>query len=511
MDENIEWYCAKDGQQYGPVSESEVSDLIKTKIIGADDSIWNENMNEWIPVKNVKNFEHLFKNQTKKLPPPLPINNTKLASLPSMWADEGIDTPAPELWNNRLFLLSNLMFVFSVGFLFILLITAPNDPPDSVKVFRTLSVMLIFLGLIISSIISFLLVNRKYNWWLRIGKLQLTGEDDYTLEFIDDLNCKVKQNLYTYIVSENRKFICIFNGKEKIIAWKIVKYKLLELPYYLELVDQTGKIFSFKMHESKEVIKPQQIGMFSSKRIKNLLGGWVAVAGNVKGVEFTNDDAAIFSDGSVGKYIIRGEEPNEVVEIVMLEGTKRTFQIISSTATQLVISENGQPTTLRRPEKKTTNSTNTQNSLDDDDDIDEDLDDDDEEDEFVNECLGITSQVDDNNTSISDAINAKNNNPEINIIDDPNKRNQPEPPPKGFWGKVSSFLFNFTCPNCKQRSGKEINQYVVREAQRWETHYDYTEKRDKPMPMNYWTTEHVYKCNDCQHQWIAHFNHRAKA
>lgn len=472
MDENIEWYCAKDSQQYGPISESEVGDLIKTNVIGAGDSVWNEKMDQWIPAKDIPNFEHLFKTLTKKLPPPLPITNSKLASLPGMWADEGIDTPAPELWNNRLFLLSNLMFVFSGGFLFILLITAPYDPPDSVKVFLTLSVMLIFVGLIISSSISYLLLNRKYNWWLRIGKLQLTGEDDYTLEFIDDLNCKVKQNLYTYIVSENRKFISIFNGKEKIIAWKIVKYKFLES---LELVDQTGKIVCFETHEAKEGIKPQQIGMFSSKRIKNLLGGWVAVAGNIKGIEFTSDDTAIFADGTVGKYAITGEEPNEVIEILMLDGSKKLFQVISSTATQLVISENNEPTTLRRPEKNIANVN--EKSVD------------------KKGLIKKTSKTDQ----------------EVNIIDDPNKRNQPEPSPKGFWGTVSSFLFNYICPNCKQRSGKEINYYTVKTAQRWETLYDREEKRNKPKPVNYWITEHVYLCKECQHQWIAHYNHRQEA
>lgn len=478
MDENIEWYYAKDGQQCGPASESEVCDLIKTKIIGPGDSVWNENMDQWIPSKDVKNFEHLFKNQTKKLPPPLPITGSKPAYMPSMWIDEGIDTPTPELWNNLLFKLSTIMFIILVGFLFILIISAPNNPSDGLKSFITLVVIFVLLGSIISSTISLLLINRKYNWWLRFGKWQLIGEDDYTLEFIDNLNCKLKQNLYTYRVSENCKFICIYNGIDKIIEWKIVKHKFLS-SFELELVDQTGKIFSFKIDSPMIEYNQKQINLyktiFNTKRIRNLMGGWISVAGNVKGIEFTSDDTAIFADGTVGKYAITGEEPNEVIEILMLDGSKKLFQVISLTATQLVISENNEPTTLRRPEKNITNEN--ENSV------------------AKKSLIKKTSKTDQ----------------EVNIIDDPNKRNQPEPPPKGFWGTVSSLLFNYTCPNCKQRSGNEIKQYTVKEGQRWENLYDREEKRNKPKPVNYWITEHVYLCKECQHQWIAHYNHRSEA
>jgi len=44
------WYYALNGQQLGPVVESELSRLVSTGVVGADALIWREGMPDWQPV-----------------------------------------------------------------------------------------------------------------------------------------------------------------------------------------------------------------------------------------------------------------------------------------------------------------------------------------------------------------------------------------------------------------------------------------------------------------------------
>lgn len=51
--ENIEWYLARDGQQYGPVTEPELLKVIELGHLNADDLVWRAGFEQWQAVSEV--------------------------------------------------------------------------------------------------------------------------------------------------------------------------------------------------------------------------------------------------------------------------------------------------------------------------------------------------------------------------------------------------------------------------------------------------------------------------
>lgn len=49
----MKWYYAKDGQQMGPIEESELSSLVASRTIGATTLVWREGMPQWQPYQEV--------------------------------------------------------------------------------------------------------------------------------------------------------------------------------------------------------------------------------------------------------------------------------------------------------------------------------------------------------------------------------------------------------------------------------------------------------------------------
>ena len=49
----MDWFYAKDGRQLGPVSESELGQLLRTGAITADSLVWHDGMAEWLPYRTV--------------------------------------------------------------------------------------------------------------------------------------------------------------------------------------------------------------------------------------------------------------------------------------------------------------------------------------------------------------------------------------------------------------------------------------------------------------------------
>ena len=50
----IEWFYGKEGQQYGPIDEVSLSARIATGEIGPQDLVWNEGMDSWKPLQEVR-------------------------------------------------------------------------------------------------------------------------------------------------------------------------------------------------------------------------------------------------------------------------------------------------------------------------------------------------------------------------------------------------------------------------------------------------------------------------
>ena len=64
------WFFAKDGQQHGPVTEDDLSDMLATGTLSTDALVWTKGMKEWRPAKEVESLIH-----RDPLPPPLPIDD----------------------------------------------------------------------------------------------------------------------------------------------------------------------------------------------------------------------------------------------------------------------------------------------------------------------------------------------------------------------------------------------------------------------------------------------------
>jgi hypothetical protein len=49
----IEWYLARDGQQYGPLSEAELAKFIELGHLRPDDLLWRDGFADWRPAAHV--------------------------------------------------------------------------------------------------------------------------------------------------------------------------------------------------------------------------------------------------------------------------------------------------------------------------------------------------------------------------------------------------------------------------------------------------------------------------
>lgn len=49
----MKWYYAKDGQQMGPIEDSELASLVTSRVIGATTLVWCEGMTQWQPYQEV--------------------------------------------------------------------------------------------------------------------------------------------------------------------------------------------------------------------------------------------------------------------------------------------------------------------------------------------------------------------------------------------------------------------------------------------------------------------------
>lgn len=69
------WFYEENGQRKGPVSESEIVQLVKTSVISHGSSVWQKGFPDWLKIENTELRTHL----DDSAPPPLSgehVNNT---------------------------------------------------------------------------------------------------------------------------------------------------------------------------------------------------------------------------------------------------------------------------------------------------------------------------------------------------------------------------------------------------------------------------------------------------
>ena len=59
-----DWFYGKDSTQHGPVSEQEIRNLISSGQIDINTIIWREGMTDWLPMKDVAEFQALSNSGT---------------------------------------------------------------------------------------------------------------------------------------------------------------------------------------------------------------------------------------------------------------------------------------------------------------------------------------------------------------------------------------------------------------------------------------------------------------
>jgi hypothetical protein len=89
------WYYAKNGMQFGPVSQEELSSKLKCGEIQASALIWSEGMTDWKPLSQVT---ELMGQENTAVSPGIP-NVFPDSSLPSQTVGGSASLPQPPAFN----------------------------------------------------------------------------------------------------------------------------------------------------------------------------------------------------------------------------------------------------------------------------------------------------------------------------------------------------------------------------------------------------------------------------
>lgn len=90
----MQWYYAKEDQQFGPISQSEMRGMLDAGAIQPSDMVWREGLKDWTPAADISEFGLVY-----KAPVSLPIAPTSASDplTPSPYAPPTYagDTQAP--------------------------------------------------------------------------------------------------------------------------------------------------------------------------------------------------------------------------------------------------------------------------------------------------------------------------------------------------------------------------------------------------------------------------------
>lgn len=246
----------------------------------------------------------------------------------------------------------------------------------------------------------------------------------------------------TFALLANQQFIDFLEGGKLVESWKVLSF---EHSTHLEVLDMAGKTHSFKR---AKIGVYKTSSLFSTARTAHLTGAWQPITEANEWMEFTRDGAIVFSDGSAGKFSVVGEEPNELIEMEMVNGQTRQFKVVSLTPTQLVIAEGNESTTFRRPGK-------------------------------------AAKRSDQGAAGGSVGVAAPGGS-------------------EGIFGGLFSYFTKWKCPKCGQRAGERTSSKRIGEVQqRVESRPD----RNSPsfqyrqVIVNVYDVLESFHCDSCKHEW----------
>jgi hypothetical protein len=260
----------------------------------------------------------------------------------------------------------------------------------------------------------------------------------------------------TFALLANQQFIDFLEGGKLVDSWKVLSF---EHSTHLEVLDMAGKTHSFKR---AKIGVYKGSSLFSTARIDNLTGSWQPLTEANDWMEFTRDGAVVFSNGSAGRYVVIGEEPNELIEIELVGGQSRQFKIVSLTSAQLVIAEGNEATTFRRPRK-------------------------------------VVKQRSHGGTEATTAYAQGDTGASTEEIETESSTRS-----KGLFGGLFSFFTKWKCPKCGQRAGERTKTERISDV---EQQVMTTTDRNSPnwqvrqVVVNVWRVRHDYACTSCSHRW----------
>lgn len=456
-----EWHYGRDGNQQGPVSTSDLKRLVESGAVKPSDVVWREGMEDWQPVSSVESISGTTSAST-----PPPLNSTAPSASELNLLQKAIHWctyPSPAFvprplpfdtsWSKDERSAPNKMdFILVVAIVLggMLVVTILTDVLNARGFFAKLVLLSIIMGIALPFVFfrSSLTKNSLAGRWV-----SETDQSNWTELSKGGTFRRSDGSTGTWHVLRNCKFIDFLSGNTPSDCWKVMGLRSGMIEATLEVQSRDGLAMKFKRHPLDDAIS----SVFSdpARRSKMLVGIWRYADNEEHWCQFTEDGAVVTSYGPAGRFAVSGEEPSEVINLNLADGSSVSWQVVSLTKTQLVVAEDGATMILRRG------------------------------------SAGMTQVA-----AASDA--SVNPQPESN-----------ETVGQGFLSKVWSFVTKYKCPNCGQRAGSKKGRVGIDKWQ--ETHSCMENNVSVQRVFNVYLDEIQCSCDKCNHAWSFQQKWQAKA
>ncbi|MEM9280749.1 MAG: CD225/dispanin family protein [Verrucomicrobiota bacterium] len=91
----MDWYYASNGQQQGPVSEEQLTELVQQGAVKGTDLVWNESMTDWIPLNSIPQFSAALEPTQSAVEATPPTPEASSSSVAPVLSQATSSSPAP--------------------------------------------------------------------------------------------------------------------------------------------------------------------------------------------------------------------------------------------------------------------------------------------------------------------------------------------------------------------------------------------------------------------------------